>query len=126
MPQACRTRTPYRSSNARISAGGQAEPPTIACWRLEMSRSGFASRWWSRSFQIVGTAAALLIPSDSIIADSGSAWRNRSGMTMVAPVASPAYARPHEFAWNSGTIARTLSPSCRLSPRFMPSWRQCR
>jgi hypothetical protein len=47
--------------------------------------TGLPSRWWSRSFQIVGTPAPTVTLTWEIIAASGSAWRNRSGMTRLAP-----------------------------------------
>ena len=46
---------------------------------------GFASRWASRSVQIVGTAAAGVTFSAAIIVASGTGCRNRSGITSDAP-----------------------------------------
>ena len=64
-----------------MSAGGQAEPPTMTSFIEEMS-VGFASRWASRSVQMVGTAPASVGRSAAIIAASGAACRNRSGISM--------------------------------------------
>jgi hypothetical protein len=41
MPQACNTCTPYSSWNARIIAGGQAEPPITTFFSVE-KRSFFS------------------------------------------------------------------------------------
>ena len=72
------------SLNERMSAGGAADPPTMSIEHDETS-TGFLSRYCSRSFQIVGTPAPPVTFSASIIFASGSACRNRSGMTSVAP-----------------------------------------
>ena len=47
---------PWFSAKARMSAGGAAEPPTMSI-RTDDTSDFSASRWWSRSFQIVGTPA---------------------------------------------------------------------
>ena len=84
MPHACVMRTPWRSSNAFISASGTAEPPQITIRRLD--RSGLcSSAQRSRSSQIVGTAPASVTRSPSISFAIGSACRKRLGMTRLAP-----------------------------------------
>ena len=57
---------PCRSEKACMSAGGQAEPPTMTSVIDEVS-VGLASRWASRSVQIVGTAPAKVGRSAAII-----------------------------------------------------------
>src|SRR3954465_11055621 len=61
------------------------------------------------SFQIVGTAPLIVGFSVSITLTSGSAWRNRSGMTGAAPAMKEAYGMPHALAWNCGTITSATS-----------------
>ena len=55
---------------------------------------------------MVGTAPASVGFSAAIIAASGAACRNRSGMISEAPHMNAAYGRPHAIAWNIGTIAQ--------------------
>ncbi len=55
---------------------------------------------------MVGTAPARVGRSAAIIAASGAACRNRSGMISEAPDMNAAYGRPHAIAWNIGTIAQ--------------------
>src|SRR5262249_15444544 len=98
---------PCRSRNAWMSAGGHAEPPTTTSFIDEVS-VGLASRYASRSVQIVGTAPANVGCSVSIIAASGAAWRNRSGMISDEPDMKAAYGRPHAIAWNIGTTTRAV------------------
>jgi hypothetical protein len=88
MPHAWMIVTPSLS-NAAISDGGQAEPPTTA--RSSGARScGFWSSSASRPCQIVGTAPAIVGFSAAIIAASGSGCRNRSGMISDAPTMNAA------------------------------------
>jgi hypothetical protein len=68
---------------------------------------------------MVGTAPATVGRSDSMSFASGSAWRNRSGMTKLAPAYHAAYGSPHALAWNIGTIGSTRS--CSVSPTAMPA-----
>ena len=54
---------------------GTAEPPQVTVLSEEMSRPGLARRYCSTSFQIVGTAAAIVGRWLSIMSTSGSACR---------------------------------------------------
>ena len=75
---------------------------------------------------MVGTAAASVGRSEAIIAASGSGCRNRSGMSSEAPTMNAAYGRPHDMAWNIGTIARTLSSTEMSMPSDMHTCIECR
>ena len=86
MPHAWVIGMPSFSLKALIRAGGAADPPTMSPRTVDRS-DRVSSRWWSRSSQIVGTPAPKVTFSASIICASGAAWRNRSGMTRLAPVA---------------------------------------
>ena len=57
---------------------------------------------------MVGTAPARVGRSAAIIAASGAACRNRSGISSEAPDMKAAYGRPQAIAWNIGTTASTL------------------
>src|SRR5581483_4750927 len=94
-------------------ARGTADPPHMTARIDERSRPGLARRNCRMSFQIVGTAAEIVTLSASIKPISGSACRNRSGMTRSAPDMNAAYGVPHAFAWNIGTIGivRSSAPS---------------
>ena len=76
-----------------------------------------ASRWFSTSFQIVGTAPAKSAPASWIARTRAGACRKRSGMTSVAPLISAAYGMPQAIAWNIGTMVRTRLASV--------SWNDC-
>ena len=86
--------TPCRSSNAFISAGGQAEPPTTTSRSDETSigwpSSAFLSSSASSPVQMVGTAPATVGFSVAMSAASGSGVRKRSGMIIDAPTISAA------------------------------------
>src|SRR2546429_9439956 len=116
MPQAWMISMPYRSENACMSAGGQAEPPTTTSL-IEETSVGWLSRYASRSVQIVGTAPPWVGFSCAIIVAIGAAWRNRSGMTLDAPPMNEAYGSPQAIAWNIGTItsSRSAGPSPNVS-----------
>ena len=75
---------------------------------------------------MVGTAAARVGFSLAIMAASGSGCRNRSGMSSEAPTRNAAYGRPHDMAWNMGTIARTLSSNEMSMPSDMQTCIECR
>ena len=107
MPHAWMIVTPSLSK-ASISAGGQAEPPTIAS-RSGARSCGCALSWASRPCQMVGTAPAMVGFSVAMICASGSGCRNRSGMISDAPTIIAAYGRPHDIAWNCGTITSARS-----------------
>ncbi len=130
IPQACTTRMPCRSSNPRISAGGQAEPPITTIRSEEVSygvsRSVGVSSSSSRPFQMVGTAALTVGRTWSIIAASGRAWRKRSGISRLAPDMKAAYGTPQAQTWNIGTTGSAVS--CEVRPKVAAefTWRQCR
>ena len=73
IPQACRMVTPYDCWYSFIIPSGTAEPPQHTVRSDEMSRPGLARRKCSTSFQIVGTAAATVGRSCSIMSTSGAA-----------------------------------------------------
>jgi hypothetical protein len=64
---------------------------------------------------MVGTAPARVGFSVAIMAASGAAWRNRSGMMIDAPPIIAAYGSPQAIAWNMGTTASTRG-CCGPSP----------
>ncbi len=68
------------------------------------------------SFQIVGTAPAIVgrWVSTRWISDLASMWR--SGSTKSAPAINAAYGSPQALAWYIGTIGSTRS----LAPTPMP------
>lgn len=109
MPHAWTTWMPWRSSYAFIREGGQAEPP-MKTSRRQLTSRGLASSSASSPCQTVGTAAAMVGRSRSIISASGSGWRKRSGMSIEAPAMKAACAVPHAFAWNMGTTGSRVSP----------------
>ncbi|CAM5396076.1 hypothetical protein SVIOM74S_03130 [Streptomyces violarus] len=124
MPQAWQTRMPSLSK-ASISDGGQAEPPMVTWVREETSR-GCAVSSPSRPCQMVGTAAAWVGLSLSIIAASGAGWRKRSGISMFTPVMKVACGRPQAFTWNCGTTTSEVSSSVRPIDWAMLTCMECR
>src|SRR5215468_494541 len=123
MPHAWMISTP-RWWNACIRDGGQADPPTTASSSDEMS-VGCWLMYARRSVQIVGTAPASVGRSASIIAASGAACRNRSGMTSVAPDINAAYGSPHAIAWNIGTITSSRVCGDRPNASFAQTCIEC-
>ena len=71
--------------------------------------SGCSSRYWSTSFQTVGTAPDMVGRLAWMKRTIGSACSQRSGMHSDAPFMRAAYARPQALAWNIGTIGRIRS-----------------
>lgn len=124
MPQAWQTRMPS-SSKAFMSEGGQAEPPMVTC-PSELTSRGFAVSSASRPCQMVGTAAACVGRSLSIISASGAGWRKRSGISMFTPVMNVACGRPHAFTWNCGTTTSEVSSSVRPMDCVMLTCMECR
>jgi len=79
-----------------------------------MARSDDVSRPASSGrtpIQMVGTPAARVTSSDSIISASLTGTMFGPGMTSLAPDATPAWASPQALAWNIGTTGRTTSLS---------------
>ncbi len=124
MPQAWQTRMPSLS-NASISEGGHAEPPMVTWVREETSR-GRAVSSASRPCQMVGTAAACVGLSPSIISASGAGCRKRSGISMLTPVMNVACGIPQAFTWNCGTTTRDVSWSVRPIDWVMFTCMECR
>src|SRR5215204_7523257 len=115
---------PCRSRYAWMSAGGQAEPPTTTSF-IEDVVVLLASRYASKSVQIVGTAAANVGRSASIIAASGAACRNRSGISSEAPDMNAAYGMPQAIAWNIGTTTSALVASLSAKDSGMQTCKEC-
>ena len=67
---------------------------------------------------MVGTAPAKVTRSCWIIVQSGSACRNRPGITKSAPANHPSYGNPQALAWNIGTIGSKRSFSVIPSTPF--------
>ena len=78
------------------------------------------------SAQIVGTAPENVTASALIMSVSGSACRNRFGITTDAPQMNEAYGMPHAFAWNIGTIVSTRSRSESPSAVGVVATSECR
>ena len=78
------------------------------------------------SAQIVGTAPENVTRSSLTMRVSGSACRNRPGITSDAPHMNAAYGMPHALAWNIGTIVRMRSRSDRLSAAGVVAASECR
>ncbi len=95
MPHAWQRRTPSLSY-ASISEGGQAAPPMVTL-AMEVRSRGLAVTSARRPCQIVGTAAACVGRSRSIMSASGAGWRKRSGMSMLTPLMNVACGSPHAF-----------------------------
>lgn len=108
-----------------MSEGGQAEPPIVTWVREETSR-GLAVSSASRPCQMVGTAAACVGRSLSIISASGAGWRKRSGISMLMPVMKVACGRPQALTWNCGTTTRVVSRSVRPIDWAMLTCMECR
>lgn len=124
MPQAWQSRTPSRSY-ASMSEGGQAAPPMVT-WVIEERSRGFAVTSANRPCQMVGTAAAWLGRSRSIMSARGAGWRKRSGMSMLMPVMKVACGRPQALTWNCGTTIRVVSLSVRPIDSAMFTCMECR
>ena len=58
---------------------------------------------------MVGTPAARVQRSLSISWQMAAGERSRPGSTSDAPTSADACGRPHELAWNIGTMAQTVS-----------------
>ena len=65
----------------------------------------------STCIQIVGTPAATVTFSSTTRSAIAGPDRSGPGSTSVAPLATPAWARPHALAWNIGTTGRITSDS---------------
>ena len=78
------------------------------------------------SAQIVGTAPENVTRSSFTIRVSGSACRNRPGITSDAPQRNAAYGMPHALAWNIGTIIRMRSRSDRPIAFGVVAANECR
>lgn len=124
MPQAWQRRTPSLSY-ASIRDGGQAAPPMVTLAMEERSR-GFAVTSASSPCQMVGTAAAWVGRSRSIISASGAGWRKRSGISMLTPVMNVACGSPHAFTWNWGTTTSVVSLSVSPIDSAMLTCMECR
>ena len=87
--------------------------------RLEVSRPSSSG---STPIQMVGTPAATVTFSTSIISAMALGTMFGPGMTRPAPVATAAWARPQALAWNMGTTGRMTSRSDapRLSAVMAP------
>ena len=110
MPQPCTIGTPKRSSKARISDSGTAEPPHLTSVRLERSGGGSSS---SMPCQIVGTPAERVTRSEAIRSASSAGVMRGPGKTSRAPASAAAYGMPHALAWNIGTTGITASAARR-------------
>src|SRR3954469_2914322 len=77
------------------------------------------------SFQIVGTAPLIVGCSDSMTLTSGSACRNRSGITRSPPAMKAAYGMPHALAWNCGTITSATSWNDSANVFIVVAAREC-
>lgn len=75
---------------------------------------------------MVGTAAACVGLSRSIISASGAGWRKRSGISMLTPVMKVAWGRPQALTWNCGTTTRVVSLSVRPIDSVMFTCIECR
>lgn len=124
MPQAWQTRMPSLSK-ASMREGGHAEPPMVTWVREETSR-GRAFSSASRPCQMVGTAAAWVGFSCSIISASGAGCRKRSGISMLTPVMKVACGRPQALTWNWGTTTSEVSWSVRPMDCAMLTCMECR
>src|SRR3954453_20309676 len=78
------------------------------------------------SAQIVGTAPANVMRSSFTMRVTGSACRNRPGMTNDAPHKNAAYGMPQALAWNIGTIISTRSRSERFNAFGVVAANECR
>ncbi len=125
MPQAWQSVTPCSSWKARISAGGHAEPPMTTRRRLLMSRL-LTTRSASRPCQIVGTAAAWVGRSVSIISAMTAGCMNRSVSSMLTPVMNAACGSPQALTWNMGTIGSEVSRSVSAKLSVMLTCIECR
>ena len=94
MPHACTICTSCSFSNAFIIDIGTADPPQVTSRSDEMSWPASVSRQCSTSFQIVGTAAAIVGRCVSIRSISDFASRNRSVITSSAPAINAAVRHP--------------------------------
>ncbi|CAB4661053.1 unannotated protein [freshwater metagenome] len=65
----------------------------------------------STAIQIVGTPAATVTFSSTMRLAIAGPDKSGPGIIKSAPVATPACARPHEFAWNIGTTGNKMSDS---------------
>lgn len=125
MPQAWQTFTPCLSSKAFIREGGQAEPPMTTAPSEEMSRALTASSA-SRPCQMVGTAAAWVGRSVSIISASGPGCRKRSGISRLMPVMKAACGMPQALTWNIGTMGSVVSAVVSAKDSAMLTCIECR
>ncbi len=75
---------------------------------------------------MVGTAAAWVGFSLSIISASGAGWRKRSGISMLTPVMKVAWGRPQALTWNCGTTTSEVSSSVRPIDWAMLTCIECR
>ena len=87
---------------------GTAEPPHGMARSDEVSRP-FSSG--STPMKMVGTPAGTVTRSSTMRSASALGERSGPGMISVAPVATPAWARPQALAWNIGTTGSTRSDS---------------
>ncbi|MGY3681455.1 hypothetical protein ACVWXU_005078 [Streptomyces sp. TE33382] len=75
---------------------------------------------------MVGTAAACVGRSRSIMSASGAGWRKRSGISMFTPVMNVECGRPQAFTWNWGTTTRVVSLSVSPMDSAMLTCMECR
>ncbi|GAA3227465.1 hypothetical protein GCM10020256_38850 [Streptomyces thermocoprophilus] len=75
---------------------------------------------------MVGTAAACVGRTVSIISARGAGWRKRSGMSRFTPVMKVAWGRPQALTWNCGTTTREVSWSVRPMDWAMLTCMLCR
>ena len=87
IPQACSIGSPVASRKPSESAFGTAEPPQGIARRAETS---LPSNSGKTPIQIVGTPAATVTFSVSMMSAREGALRSAPGITMVAPVATAA------------------------------------
>ncbi len=104
---------------------GQAEPPMVTVFRLEMSR-GVAASSSSSPCQMTGTAAAWVGRSAAIISAIGPGWRKRSGMSMLTPVMKTACGSPQALTWNIGTTGSVVSAVVSPIDSAMLTCMECR
>ena len=108
IPQACKIGLPVCSRYASLSAFGTAEPPHGITRMCDVSRPFNSGR---TAIQMVGTPAGTVTFSSMMRLATAGPDRSGPGITNVAPLATPACARPHELAWNIGTTGNNTSDS---------------
>lgn len=97
----------------------------VTCF-IEVRSRGLAVTSASSPCQMVGTAAACVGFSRSIISASGAGCRKRSGISMLMPVMKVACGSPQAFTWNCGTTTRVVSLSVSPIDSAMLTCMECR